>query len=41
VDFQQMRERLRSAWPDLRDDEVVEGPAILARLLGSESGAGS
>lgn len=41
LDFQQMRERLKSAWPDLKDDEVVEGPAILARLLGPESGAAS
>lgn len=40
IDFSAMRKRLRdSAWPDLRDDEFIEGQALLDRLLGEGGGA--
>ena len=40
IDFAAMRQRLKkTAWPGLEDQEFVEGPALLRRLLGDGSGA--
>lgn len=37
--FNDMRSRLKGAWPDLKDEDLIEGPAVLERLLGSGIGA--
>lgn len=40
IDFAAMRQRLKEgAWSDLRDDEFIEGPKLLDRLLGDGGGA--
>ena len=38
IDMAGMRQRLKSAWPNMNDTEVIEGPALLVRLLGSDTG---
>lgn len=38
VDFDEMRQRLRKAWPGLQDSEFLEGRAILHTLLSTGTG---
>lgn len=35
VTFDDMRSRLKGAWPALKHEDLIEGPAVLERLLGS------
>ncbi|TCT10535.1 CRISPR-associated protein Cmr1 [Tepidamorphus gemmatus] len=39
IDFVAMRQRLKQTWSDLKDEEFIEGPALLDRLLGEGGGA--
>jgi len=38
LSLDEMRERLKGAWPDLADDEFLPGPTILDRLLSNTGG---
>lgn len=39
IDFNEMKERLSEAWPDLRDDEFCQGSDMLKSLIRSSGGA--
>ncbi len=38
IDFRQMKERLKRAWPDLKDADFVPGDKVIRRLLNNDSG---
>jgi CRISPR-associated protein Cmr1 len=40
IDFDGVRQRLRSAWPDMTDDKLLEGSEILERLFSGPLGGG-
>jgi CRISPR-associated protein Cmr1 len=40
IDFDGMLQRLRSAWPDLTDHELLEGSDVLERLFSSSLAGG-
>jgi CRISPR-associated protein Cmr1 len=40
IDFDGIRQRLRSAWPDMTDDKLLEGSKILERLFSSPLAGG-
>jgi CRISPR-associated protein Cmr1 len=39
IDFEQMKERLRGAWRDLQDHELITGRQIIDRLMREDAGA--
>jgi CRISPR-associated protein Cmr1 len=40
IDFDGIRQRLRSAWPDMTDDKLLEGSKIFERLFSSPLAGG-
>lgn len=38
IDMAGMRQRLKAAWPSLTDTDVIDGPAVLTRLLSGGTG---